>query len=107
MSKEGLHVPREKLSRATLNKHYAITSIIEELEAVDWYRQRADDCDDAALKAILLHNMKEEIEHAAMALEWIRRNSADFDKELKEYLFSRGDIVAKEHAAEGHSSEKH
>jgi uncharacterized protein len=107
MASDHLHAPRERLSGETLALHQAITSLMEELEAVNWYRQRADDCDDAALKAILLHNMKEEIEHAAMALEWIRRNSADFDKELKEYLFSRGDIVAKEHAAEGHSSEKH
>jgi hypothetical protein len=96
MASDHLHAPRERL-----------TSLMEELEAVDWYRQRADDCDDAALKQILLHNMKEEIEHAAMALEWIRRNSADFDKELKEYLFSTGDIVAKEHAADGHTAERH
>ena len=100
MSSEGLHVPREKLSRNTLNMHYAITSRIEELEAVDWYRQRADDCDDAALKAILLHNMREEIEHASMALEWIRRNSPDFDKHLRTYLFTEKDILSVEHAAE-------
>ena len=62
MSKEGLHVPREKLSNATLTRHYAITSLIEEMEAVDWYRQRADDCDDPELKAILLHNAREELE---------------------------------------------
>lgn len=59
MSSEGLHVAREKLSRRTLDMHYAITSLIEELEAVDWYRQRADDCDDPELKKILLHNAKE------------------------------------------------
>ena len=103
MSSEGLHVPREKLSKRTLNLHYAIASLIEELEAVDWYRQRADDCDDADLKAILLHNAHEEIEHAAMALEWIRRNDGEFDEQLKEYLFSEGSITGKE---EG-SSEKH
>jgi hypothetical protein len=102
MASEYLHAPRERLSKETLALHQAISSLMEELEAVDWYRQRADDCDDAALKAILLHNMKEEIEHAAMALEWIRRNSADFDKELKEYLFSKGDIVGKEKAAGEH-----
>ena len=68
MSSEGLHVPREKLSKKTLAQHYAITSLIEELEAVDWYRQRADDCDDAELKKILLHNAREELEHAAMVL---------------------------------------
>ena len=93
MSSEGLHAPRERLSKKTLAMHQAIVSLMEELEATDWYRQRADDCDDPALKAILLHNMREEIEHASMVLEWLRRNSADFDKELKEYLFSEGDIA--------------
>lgn len=97
MSSEGLHAPRERLSKKTLAMHHAIVSLIEELEAADWYQQRADDCEDNALKEILLHNMREEIEHAAMALEWLRRNSPDFNKELKEYLFSEGDIVAKEH----------
>ncbi|MGD8326117.1 MAG: hypothetical protein PVF65_04305 [Sphingomonadales bacterium] len=96
MSSEGLHAPRERLSKHTLAMHQAISSLMEELEAVDWYQQRADDCDDPALKAILLHNMREEIEHAAMALEWLRRNSEYFDKELKEYLFREGDIAALE-----------
>ena len=96
MSSEGLHVPREKLSGKTLNMHYAITSLIEELEAVDWYRQRADDCDDPELKAILLHNAREEIEHASMALEWIRRNDGEFDEQLKEYLFTEGSITEHE-----------
>ncbi|MGE3334980.1 MAG: ferritin [Rhodospirillaceae bacterium] len=102
MASDHLHAPRERLRKETIHMHQAITSLMEELEAVDWYQQRADDCDDVALKAVLLHNMREEIEHAAMTLEWIRRNSKDFDKELKEYLFSEGDIVAKEHEAEGH-----
>lgn len=101
MSSEGLHVPREKLSKATLHLHYAITSLIEELEAVDWYRQRADDTDDAELRAILLHNANEEVEHASMALEWIRRNDAVFDKELREYLFSAGSITGREEQASG------
>ncbi len=96
MSSEGLHAPRERLSDQTLAMHQAIVSLMEELEAADWYRQRADDCDDKALKAILLHNMREEIEHAAMVLEWLRRTSPDFDKELREYLFSDGDIAAME-----------
>ena len=103
MSKEGLHVPREKLQRETLNKHYAITSLIEELEAVDWYRQRADDCEDEALRAILLHNAKEELEHAAMVLEWIRRNDRDADAQLREYLFKEGSITGHEEGA----SDKH
>jgi len=101
MSSEGLHVPREKLSKQTLHLHYAITSLMEELEAVDWYRQRADDTEDAELKAILLHNADEEIEHASMVLEWIRRTEPRFDRELKEYLFSAGSIAAHEEEAEG------
>jgi len=103
MSSDGLHAPRERLSKETLAKHQAIVSLMEELEATDWYRQRADDCDDPALKAILLHNMREEIEHASMILEWLRRNSEDFDRELKEYLFSDGDIAGHEEAATGGS----
>ena len=77
MASETLHVAREKLSRKTLETHYAITSLMEEFEAVDWYRQRADDTEDAELKAILLHNAREELEHAAMILEWLRRNDKD------------------------------
>src|SRR3546814_5260533 len=69
-------------------------------EATDWYRQRADDCDDAELKEILLHNMREEIEHAAMALEWLRRRNPDFDRQLRTYLFTEGDIRSEEHTSE-------
>jgi len=101
MASDNLHAPRERLSKNTLAMHQAITSLMEELEAADWYKQRADDCDDAALKEILLHNMREEIEHAAMVLEWLRRNSPDFAKELKEYLFTEGDIAKKEEQATG------
>lgn len=100
MASESLHAPRERLTRETIALHQAISSIMEELEAVDWYRQRADDCDDPALKEILLHNMREEIEHASMALEWVRRNNADFDHQLREYLFTAKDIVAQERKAE-------
>lgn len=92
-SSSSLHAPRERLSKETLHLHHAIVSLMEELEAVDWYRQRADDCDDEALKEILLHNMREEMEHAAMVLEWIRRNSEDFEGYLKEFLFKEGDIA--------------
>jgi ferritin-like protein len=101
MASEHLHAPRERLSDETVAMHQAITSLMEELEAADWYRQRADDCDNPALKAILLHNMREEIEHAAMVLEWLRRNSADFDKELREYLFTDKDIAGLEQENEG------
>ena len=99
MSSEVLHVPREKLSRKTLEMHYAITSLMEELEAVDWYRQRADDIEDPELKAIVLHNAKEELEHAAMVLEWIRRNDPQADAQLREYLFKDGSIAGHEEDA--------
>ncbi len=76
-------------------------SLIEEFEAVDWYRQRADDCDDAELRKILLHNAREELEHAAMVLEWIRRNDPEADEQLREYLFKEGSITGQEEEASG------
>jgi len=93
MSHEGLHEDAGDLSAATLEMHRAIVSLIEELEAVDWYQQRVDACRDPALKAILAHNRDEEKEHAAMVLEWIRRNDPAFDKELKDYLFTKDPIA--------------
>jgi ferritin-like protein len=100
MSSESLHAPREKLSKQTLTLHYAIVSLKEELDAVDWYRQRADDCPDKELAAVLLHNMREEMEHATMVLEWIRRNNSDFDRYLRTYLFTEAPITEVEDAAE-------
>ena len=85
---EGLHEPAEQLSPQTIDMHRAIVSLIEELEAVDWYQQRVDACRDPELKAILAHNRDEEKEHAAMVLEWIRRKDPSFSKELKDYLFT-------------------
>ena len=92
MANEGYHEPIDELSDETRDMHRAITSLMEELEAVDWYNQRVDACKDPQLKAILAHNRDEEKEHAAMVLEWIRRRDRVLDKELKEYLFSTGDI---------------
>ena len=100
MASEALHVPREKLRRETLNLHYAITSLMEEFEAVDWYRQRADDCDDPSLKEILLHNAREELEHASMILEWIRRNDTEAGQQMKTYLFTKADILKVEEESE-------
>jgi uncharacterized protein len=100
MSSEDLHVPREVLTQEGRLLHYAITSLKEELDAVDWYRQRADDTEDEQLREILLHNMREEMEHAAMVLEWIRRRNADFAGHLKTYLFTDTPIVGIERAAE-------
>ena len=100
MSSQGFHVPIEKLSERTKTIHYAITSLMEELEAVDWYYQRADDTSDAELKAVLLHNAHEEIEHASMVLEWLRRTDTNFDGHLREYLFQEGSIVGREKEVE-------
>jgi ferritin-like protein len=88
MANEGYHEPIDELADETRDMHRAIVSLMEELEAVDWYNQRVDACKDAALRAILAHNRDEEKEHASMVLEWIRRRDTDFDKELKDYLFT-------------------
>ena len=100
MSSESLHVPRETLSQEGRLLHYAITSLKEELDAIDWYRQRADDSEDEVLKGLLLHNMREEMEHAAMLLEWIRRRNADFAGHLQTYLFTEAPLLGIEKAAE-------
>jgi ferritin-like protein len=104
MSHEGYHEDTQRLSEKTQNMHRAIVSLQEELEAVDWYQQRADACTDASLKAILLHNMEEEIEHAAMALEWLRRNHAGFNENLRTYLFTTDPITEVEQSATGGDS---
>ncbi|HEY0720752.1 MAG TPA: encapsulin-associated ferritin-like protein [Gammaproteobacteria bacterium] len=88
MANEGYHEPAEQLSDETRDMHRAIVSLMEELEAVDWYNQRAEVGCDPALRAILVHNANEEKEHAAMLLEWIRRRDKGFDKQLRDYLFS-------------------
>ena len=93
MSNEGYHEPISEISDETRDMHRAIVSLMEELEAVDWYQQRVDATKDADLKAILAHNRDEEKEHAAMLLEWIRRKDARFDKELRDYLFTDKPIV--------------
>lgn len=88
MSHEGYHEPISELTDKTRDMHRAIVSTMEELEAVDWYNQRVDACKDPELKKILQHNANEEKEHAAMAIEWIRRNDPVFDKELRDWLFT-------------------
>jgi len=88
MANEGYHEPIEELSAETREMHRAIISLMEELEAVDWYNQRVDACQDEELKRILEHNRDEEKEHAAMVLEWIRRRDPSFDSQLKDYLFT-------------------
>ena len=95
MANEGYHEPVAELSNETRDMHRAITSLMEELEAVDWYNQRVDACKDADLRSILAHNRDEEKEHAAMVLEWIRRQDPVFDKELKGFLFTDKPIAHK------------
>jgi ferritin-like protein len=93
MANEGYHEPVGELSDETRDMHRAIISLMEELEAVDWYNQRVDACKNKELRAILMHNRDEEKEHAAMVLEWIRRRDPGFDKELKDYLFTEDEIA--------------
>ena len=95
------HEPFDALPVDVRNTHRAIKSLIEELEAVDWYHQRVAVCEDDELRAILAHNRDEEIEHAVMALEWLRRRMPKWDEELKTYLFTEGPITAIEEALEG------
>jgi len=97
------HEPVEKLSERTLEVHRAIVSLIEELEAIDWYQQRIDATKDEELRKILEHNREEEKEHAAMSLEWLRRMDSGFDKQLRDYLFTEGSIVEEEEEARGGS----
>jgi len=94
------HESEERLRPQTMEHHRAIVSLMEELEAVDWYDQRIDATEDPELRAILTHNRDEEKEHAAMALEWLRRRDPELDRFLRQYLFTEGSITALEGAAE-------
>jgi uncharacterized protein len=93
MSHEGLHEAADLLPEGTKNLHRALLSLMEELEAVDWYQQRADACTDPELKAVMLHNRNEEVEHGMMTLEWLRRNDAKFDETMRTYLFKDAPIT--------------
>ncbi|MGN6389254.1 MAG: encapsulin-associated ferritin-like protein [Burkholderiaceae bacterium] len=93
MSSEQYHEPFDLLSEKTRDMHRAIESLMEELEAVDWYNQRVDVCSDPELKRVLEHNRDEEKEHAAMVLEWIRRQDPKMDHELRKRLFQEGPIT--------------
>ena len=101
----GLHEPEDRLTPATIDRHRALTSIQEELEAVDWYAQRVDATTDADLAAVLAHNRDEEKEHAAMTIEWLRRHDPALDRHLRTYLFTSGSIVAIETVAESADGE--
>jgi ferritin-like protein len=96
----GLHEPEDRLEPGTVDRHRALRSIMEEFEAVDWYAQRVDATDDASLAAVLAHNRDEEKEHAAMTIEWLRRNDPVFDRHLRTYLFTDAPITSIEAEAE-------
>ena len=96
----GYHEPLDKLTSGTMERHRAIVSLMEELEAIDWYDQRVDATGDDALRAILEHNRDEEREHAAMTLEWLRRHDPIWDKVLRTYLFTNGPITEVEARAQ-------
>jgi ferritin-like protein len=100
-SSAEFHESEERLRPETMDYHRAIVSLMEELEAVDWYNQRIDASADPELAAILAHNRDEEKEHAAMALEWLRRRDPELDRVLRQYLFTEGSITELEEAETG------
>ncbi len=100
MASEGLHESADLLSAETIDRHRAITSIMEELAAVDWYDQRVNATGSPDLAEVLAHNRDEEKEHAAMTLEWLRRRDPVLDGHLRTYLFTEESVVAEEHEAE-------
>jgi uncharacterized protein len=92
-SSNTLHESEAVLSPEVVDRHRAIVSLMEELEAVDWYDQRASACSDPELRKILEHNRDEEKEHACMVLEWLRRRDPALDGHLRKFLFSEGSIT--------------
>lgn len=97
----SLHEPPDRLQPSTVDRHRALVSLQEELEAVDWYAQRAEGATDGGLASILVHNGNEEKEHAMMLLEWLRRQDPVLDGHMRTYLFSEAPIVGIEAEAEG------
>jgi hypothetical protein len=104
MASEGLHEPAELLGDETIDRHRAFASLIEELEAVDWYDQRVHATSDSSLADILAHNRDEEKEHASMTLEWIRRRDPALDANLRRYLFTTEPVTEVEEEAEGNDA---
>lgn len=105
MGSDNYHEPLELISEHTKNLHRAVVTLIEELEAFDWYQQRADACTDQALRAVLLHNRDEEVEHAMMTLEWLRRSSSVFAQNIAIYVGASGPITEIEALTEGKRGE--
>jgi ferritin-like protein len=103
-SSTTLHEAPETLGPEIIDRHRAIVSLMEELEAVDWYDQRAAACNDPELRAILIHNRDEEKEHAMMVLEWLRRHDAALDGHMRKFLFQDGSIIKEEEGGSGSGS---
>ena len=101
MASDAYHESLDLLTEETRNMHRAIVSLKEELEAIDWYQQRADACSDPQLKDVLLHNKNEEIEHATMLMEWIRRHDHHFNEMMRTYLFTEQPITCIEQGTDG------
>lgn len=106
MASDTYHEPLELLSEDTKNTHRAIVSLMEELEAIDWYQQRAEACTDPELSAVLTHNKNEEVEHAMMTLEWLRRKVPIFDDNIGTYINSSGPILEVEESLTSGASGK-
>ena len=104
-SSTTLHEDTTRLGADVIDRHRAIVSVMEELEAVDWYDQRAKATDDAGLRAVLEHNRDEEKEHAAMVLEWLRRRDPALSEHLRTYLFTDAPITEIERVTEGKDDE--
>jgi uncharacterized protein len=102
---ENLHEPESKLSPGTIERHRANVSLKEELEAIDWYDQRADATDDDQLRDVLRHNRDDEKEHAAMNLEWLRRHDPELDRQLRLYLFTEAPITSEEGGTPGEATD--
>jgi ferritin-like protein len=100
MASESLHESSKQLKPETIDQHRAISSLMEELEAVDWYNQRVDAATDDELKEILAHNRDEEKEHAAMVLEWLRRRDPKLNEHMRTYLFTDKRLLDIEEEAE-------
>lgn len=100
------HEPVEDLPQQTRDITRAIQSMKEELEAIDWYNQRAASTQDQTLKNLLIHNRDEEIEHATMLMEWLRRLMPEFDAEMRTYLFTEGPLETIEETGGEGTAEK-
>jgi hypothetical protein len=105
MASASASLHEENLKPLTIDQHRALVSLQEELEAADWYNQRAEAATDDALRGILEHNRDEEKEHAMMVLEWLRRHDPKLDAHMRTYLFTEGSILEAEQAATGGGGE--